>query len=339
MSRRWGREYPDDVGGLYIPGEIMRNWAKTGITPTEWVVLQQLAVYHYEVPGGISCPSQTRIAEEVGLSLDRVNKVVARLKRKGFITVDDRPGATSIYSFAKFGDLCHALATGVCADMPSTRPEEGTANLTGEPPANPQYEEEEVEEQEVKKGLDIKQPASYPLNALDLIPDKTEGSDLNAAPMEVELEKKQGTFTCPMCVERIKVDLKASACPACGQAFIFIIGGKRQEKFLPNTPAALYLRTVMPRWTQFTSAAQQRRWAATEKQLGESDLKKWIDWAVNKKLPPGVVVDAVCTAAERHGTLTESSKPKPTRWDEPTAEEQKRLRESMSRNFPVWDSM
>jgi translation initiation factor 2B subunit (eIF-2B alpha/beta/delta family) len=107
FSFTWGLDLLNDLGYVRLYNFMLHYYAGLGMTRLEMLCLVHLVSYHYESPDGSSRPSLATIASQMGYSDTRhVYELINSLESKGFITVERRPGMTSIYSAHNFAKRC-----------------------------------------------------------------------------------------------------------------------------------------------------------------------------------------------------------------------------------------
>lgn len=164
-------------------------------------------------------------------------------------------------------------------------------------------------------------------------------------PQTVYLEsKKQDRFECPYCETKQPVDLHAHTCKQCSAEITFKIQGVEKplnpKHYLPVTQASMLLKTathaatrdVRNHWNEFASEKEQQLWEQTEKQYGSRALIEWVNWAVQKKIPKGKVVQSILTAINRHGTIQSTT---PSVSSTPTPDQRVALEEAEARRRAV----
>jgi hypothetical protein len=164
-------------------------------------------------------------------------------------------------------------------------------------------------------------------------------------PQTVYLEsKKQDRFECPYCETKQPVDLHAHTCKQCSAEITFKIQGVEKplnpKHYLPVTQASMLLKTathaatrdVRNHWNEFASEKEQQLWEQTEKQYGSRALIEWVNWAVQKKIPKGKVVQSILTAINRHGTIQSTTPSVPST---PTPDQRVALEEAEARRRAV----
>jgi len=104
-SFTWGTEVAE-LGFVQVYNFMLRTYAKLGVTVQEMMCLMHLASYHYNSPQGVSRPSLSTIAEEMGYSdKSTVSRLVGSLEKKGMLIVTRNPGYTSLYDASPFASL------------------------------------------------------------------------------------------------------------------------------------------------------------------------------------------------------------------------------------------
>lgn len=107
FSSRWGIPLLDEVD-RYIPVYefMLRNYAKVGVSRSEFLLIIHLAAYKYErVDKGESRPSLETIAKQMGYASSRyVRDLVASLEAKGMLEIHRLLGKPSIYEFKGFAE-------------------------------------------------------------------------------------------------------------------------------------------------------------------------------------------------------------------------------------------
>jgi len=109
IQARWGIPEWDALPYTIIPDEFLKYAVKAGITPQEQLLIIHLVSFHFGQKHSVICPSQSTLAERMGMSRQRVNELIASLKSKG-LRVIERVGKTSIYDLTFLSRKIRKLA-------------------------------------------------------------------------------------------------------------------------------------------------------------------------------------------------------------------------------------
>lgn len=112
---RWGVPAIDRAreGGSDVPGFVLRNYHKLGITPTEMMLIIHLSAYHYNSEKGVARPSLKTIAAMMGFKKDAsVRNHLKSLEKRGHVVVKRPKGKCSVYDFRPLSARCLSLEQG-----------------------------------------------------------------------------------------------------------------------------------------------------------------------------------------------------------------------------------
>lgn len=105
FSFRWGVPFLD-AGFTQIPNLFFDHYSEVGASKNEFLLILHLARYKYEAPGSECRPSISTVAKQMGCTDRAVSKWIHSLKTHGMLTVTERPGYPSLYSFEGFSEAC-----------------------------------------------------------------------------------------------------------------------------------------------------------------------------------------------------------------------------------------
>lgn len=160
-SFRWGIDVLDD-GYVPVYNFMLRNYARAGVTRSEFLCIIHLAAYHYDSPNGKAEPAQDTIAKEMGYKhRNSVNNLIKSLRDKALLLVEDRPGDTLVYNFAPFSRKMYELWQ---AEQGGAQPNvQVDANPVVQVDAQPNvHEEEEGKKKKEEPGADAPEPPDEP---------------------------------------------------------------------------------------------------------------------------------------------------------------------------------
>lgn len=109
---RWGVPALDKAreGGSEVPGFVLRNYHKLGITPTEMMLIIHLSAYHFNSEKGVSRPSLKTISAMMGFKKDdSVRNHLKSLEKRELVTVKRAKGKCSVYNFQAVSVRCLSL--------------------------------------------------------------------------------------------------------------------------------------------------------------------------------------------------------------------------------------
>ena len=107
---RWGIPALDDKGYTFIPGYILRNYAKMNIKPAHMMFIAHLSSYKYNTPNSEARPSLRTIADLMGFKSEQaVRDIIAKLISGGVLTVFENPGRPNLYDFSVLSARCLVL--------------------------------------------------------------------------------------------------------------------------------------------------------------------------------------------------------------------------------------
>lgn len=107
---RWGHPIADDYGYVDIPGWILRNYHKCGVTPLEMMFVTHVMAFKYDRkvdnPENPAKPSLPTIADYMGRDTSNVRRLKQSLIRKKMLTVTSSKGKADEYNFAGLTNAC-----------------------------------------------------------------------------------------------------------------------------------------------------------------------------------------------------------------------------------------
>ena len=116
LDTRWElaeEEVPNGTrGGMTVYNFLLDNAVKLGLSPTELVLLFQIARFCYNGPNGCASPSISRLAELMGFSTRYITEMCQSLCKRGLLGIEYRPYRTSVYHLGPFSRACLELEKG-----------------------------------------------------------------------------------------------------------------------------------------------------------------------------------------------------------------------------------
>lgn len=109
---RWGVPAIDKArhGGSDVPGFVLRNYHKLGVTPTEMMLIIHLSAYHFNSAQGEARPSLKTISDMMGFKKDAsVRNHLKSLEKRKLVKVERPKGKCSIYDFYPLSARCLSL--------------------------------------------------------------------------------------------------------------------------------------------------------------------------------------------------------------------------------------
>lgn len=107
---RWGHPAADDRGYVDIPGWILRNYHKCGVTPLEMMFIAHVMAFKFDHAADKSenaaRPSLETIATYMGRNVKNVRSLKNKLIKDKLLTVKSQKGKCDEYNFAGFTQLC-----------------------------------------------------------------------------------------------------------------------------------------------------------------------------------------------------------------------------------------
>lgn len=151
---RWGIPALDS-GFTVIPNYLFRYYSSIGVTHVEFTFILHLASYKHNSPKGLSCPSLTTIAVEMGISTRQTQRIRSSLEEDGYLEVTTRPGKTNVYSVQGLALACLELSkrgdTSVTPDTDVTPP----PTPVSPPPPTPVSPKEQEQQEEKQQQQDV----------------------------------------------------------------------------------------------------------------------------------------------------------------------------------------
>lgn len=201
---RWG--IPElDSGFTVVPNYLFRHYSSIGVTHVEFTFILHLASYKHNSPRGLSCPSLTTIAVEMGISTRQAQRIRGSLEENGYLEVTARPGKTNVYSVQAFALACLELSkrgdTSVTPDIDVTPPPTPVSPLPPTPVSPKEQEQQEKEQQQ----QDVVVVSSQSVQ------EKTEALEYLGIPKEMaaDLVKKHGTEQVGKVLDHMRQSLNA----------------------------------------------------------------------------------------------------------------------------------
>ena len=116
---RWGDPELDDKQYVTIPGFVLRQYHKLGLTADEFQVMAHIMSFKYDLEGAQASPSLLTIAKHVGRHVSSVRRTIRRLREdREVLTVIERPGLSSIYDFGELVRRCREYEQEECVNAP-----------------------------------------------------------------------------------------------------------------------------------------------------------------------------------------------------------------------------
>lgn len=110
IRSRWGNPILDDWGYVDIPGWILRNYHKCGVSPLEMMFVAHVMSFKYDAAGNqpenAAKPALTTIAEYMGRAVTNIRRMRRSLEEKGLLEVTFVGGECSEYNFAGLTNRC-----------------------------------------------------------------------------------------------------------------------------------------------------------------------------------------------------------------------------------------
>lgn len=110
---RWGHPIADDYGYVDIPGWILRNYHKCGVSPLEMMFVTHVMAFKYDRKADCdenpAKPSLATIAQYMGRDTSNVRRLKQGLIKKGLLTVTSSKGKADEYDFAGLTNRCLQL--------------------------------------------------------------------------------------------------------------------------------------------------------------------------------------------------------------------------------------
>jgi hypothetical protein len=165
---RWGIAWLDESrnGGTEVPGFVLRNYHKLGVSPAAMLLIIHLSAYHYNCSNGAAKPSLKTISELMGYKDDEsVRQMVRDLKDKNLIIITPNRGQCSTYDFSPFAEQCLKLDSEKVSNpgRVSNRTRRVPSNHNRRVPSNPDWTEEIEDKKENTKQKEIPEPEKTPV--------------------------------------------------------------------------------------------------------------------------------------------------------------------------------
>lgn len=112
---RWGNVILDDNGYVDIPGWILRNYHKCGVSPLEMMFIAHIMSFKYDrttnQPQNSARPSLATVAEYMGRDIRNVRRLKTGLISKHLLSVTSVAGKPDEYDFSGLTNRCLQFAT------------------------------------------------------------------------------------------------------------------------------------------------------------------------------------------------------------------------------------
>lgn len=181
---RWGVAWLDKAreGGADVPGFVLRNYHKLGITPQEMMLIIHLAAYHYNSPKGKARPSLKTIAELMGYKKDdSVRRMVLALEERGLVAVTRDPGTMSTYDFKPLATKCLELdAESDVSDEKEVPHSSGVPHSDGREVPHHSGDEDQEYKTKKERSKPVQKPKVAPPDTTTPAPKRNPGYDMVA---------------------------------------------------------------------------------------------------------------------------------------------------------------
>lgn len=239
---RWGHPIADDYGYVDIPGWILRNYHKCGVTPLEMMFVTHVMAFKYDrkpdQPENAAKPSLPTIARYMGRDTSNVRRVKQGLIKKRMLTVTSSKGKADEYNFAGLTNRClqYELLERETPSKTTTGKNAGGAATPGKittpvPPAKLP-----AEDSEVSKDLESNTSLSHPAAGAS---DATGAPDAPDKAVEPEAKRESTDAKQPTAVkEGIEEPTPSSAAPLPAAALVTASKKTKAEKPKSDLPPA-----------------------------------------------------------------------------------------------------